>query len=286
MIRVRNHWILPVSVVLALLLGLLPLPAALQPLRPYWLALVLAFWVLEDSERVGDQAEPLVARIFERPERKLDASVVAAVRLDLERVEELAVPEQELERGAAQEAGGHLQPGGRAALDVVDPHRSAVAHDQRRLRLCVAPAHATGLREGDPSALDVSIHQRLATEAGRAALLLEIGCEVANPVVPGLDAGGRLGAGLRRTALDRRAIVAGTRRQGRAAHGKSHAEAATQPRVAYSFQKPHPRLRSRPGAHGPTPSRFRLPRSAWAAAPRAPSSRSADRSCLRAPSAR
>jgi rod shape-determining protein MreD len=53
MIRVRNHWILPVSVVLALLLGLLPLPAALQPLRPYWLALVLAFWVLEDSERVG-----------------------------------------------------------------------------------------------------------------------------------------------------------------------------------------------------------------------------------------
>jgi rod shape-determining protein MreD len=53
MIRVRNHWILPVSVVLALLLGLLPLPAGLQPLRPYWLALVLAFWVLEDSERVG-----------------------------------------------------------------------------------------------------------------------------------------------------------------------------------------------------------------------------------------
>lgn len=53
MIRVRNHWILPVSVVLALLLGLLPLPAALQPLRPYWLALVLAFWVLEDNERVG-----------------------------------------------------------------------------------------------------------------------------------------------------------------------------------------------------------------------------------------
>ncbi|MGI8561811.1 MAG: rod shape-determining protein MreD [Luteimonas sp.] len=53
MIRVRNHWILPVSVVVALLLGLLPLPAGLQQLRPYWLALVLAFWVLEDSERVG-----------------------------------------------------------------------------------------------------------------------------------------------------------------------------------------------------------------------------------------
>lgn len=46
-------WVLPVSVLLALLLGLLPMPALLQPLRPYWLALVLAYWVIEDSERVG-----------------------------------------------------------------------------------------------------------------------------------------------------------------------------------------------------------------------------------------
>lgn len=53
MIRTRRAWVLPVSVVLALLLGLLPLPAILQPLRPYWLALVLAFWVIEDSDRVG-----------------------------------------------------------------------------------------------------------------------------------------------------------------------------------------------------------------------------------------
>ncbi|MDQ3494932.1 MAG: rod shape-determining protein MreD [Pseudomonadota bacterium] len=53
MIRARNHWLLPVSFLLALLLGLLPLPAVLQPLRPYWLALVLAFWVLEDDARVG-----------------------------------------------------------------------------------------------------------------------------------------------------------------------------------------------------------------------------------------
>jgi rod shape-determining protein MreD len=52
-IRARNHWVLPVSVLLALLLGLLPLPEALQPVRPYWLALVVAFWVLEDNERVG-----------------------------------------------------------------------------------------------------------------------------------------------------------------------------------------------------------------------------------------
>ncbi|GAA4855007.1 rod shape-determining protein MreD [Luteimonas vadosa] len=53
MIRHRNHWPLPVSILLALLLGLLPLPEVLQPLRPYWLALVLAFWVLEDNARVG-----------------------------------------------------------------------------------------------------------------------------------------------------------------------------------------------------------------------------------------
>jgi len=46
-------WVLPVSVLLALLLGLLPMPGLLQALRPYWLALVLAYWVIEDSERVG-----------------------------------------------------------------------------------------------------------------------------------------------------------------------------------------------------------------------------------------
>ena len=38
---------------MALLLGLLPLPAMLQPLRPYWLALVVAYWVIEDPDRVG-----------------------------------------------------------------------------------------------------------------------------------------------------------------------------------------------------------------------------------------
>lgn len=53
MSRVRNGWVLPVSLLLALLLGLVPLPANLQPLRPYWLALVLAYWVLEEPERVG-----------------------------------------------------------------------------------------------------------------------------------------------------------------------------------------------------------------------------------------
>jgi rod shape-determining protein MreD len=53
MSRARNPWLLPLSVFAALLLGLLPLPVALQPLRPYWLALVVAYWVIEDPDRAG-----------------------------------------------------------------------------------------------------------------------------------------------------------------------------------------------------------------------------------------
>lgn len=53
MSRARHGWVLPVSVLVALLLALLPLPATLLPLRPYWLALVLAYWVIEEPERVG-----------------------------------------------------------------------------------------------------------------------------------------------------------------------------------------------------------------------------------------
>jgi rod shape-determining protein MreD len=53
MSRSRNGWVLPVSLLLALLLGLVPLPETLQPLRPYWLALVLAYWVLEEPGKVG-----------------------------------------------------------------------------------------------------------------------------------------------------------------------------------------------------------------------------------------
>jgi rod shape-determining protein MreD len=51
--RQRKAWLLPASVVVALLLGLLPLPASLLPLRPYWLALVVAYWVIEDPDRAG-----------------------------------------------------------------------------------------------------------------------------------------------------------------------------------------------------------------------------------------
>jgi len=51
--RSRSPWILPLSLFAALLLALLPVPPSLQPLRPYWLALVLAYWVMEDPERIG-----------------------------------------------------------------------------------------------------------------------------------------------------------------------------------------------------------------------------------------
>lgn len=53
MSRPRNGWVLPVSLLMALLLGLVPLPDVIQPLRPYWLALVLAYWVLEEPDKVG-----------------------------------------------------------------------------------------------------------------------------------------------------------------------------------------------------------------------------------------
>lgn len=53
MSRRYPSWLLPASVVAGLVLGLLPLPAALQPLRPYWLALVVAYWVIEDPDRSG-----------------------------------------------------------------------------------------------------------------------------------------------------------------------------------------------------------------------------------------
>ncbi len=51
--RSPRLWILPVSVLAALLLGLLPLPVQVQGLRPYWLALVVAYWVIEEPDRAG-----------------------------------------------------------------------------------------------------------------------------------------------------------------------------------------------------------------------------------------
>lgn len=41
------------SLILALLLGLLPMPPSVAPFKPYWLGLVLCYWVLEAPEKVG-----------------------------------------------------------------------------------------------------------------------------------------------------------------------------------------------------------------------------------------
>ncbi len=51
--RTHSRWVLPVSLLVALLLGLVPLPPTLQPLRPYWLALVVAYWVIEGPRDAG-----------------------------------------------------------------------------------------------------------------------------------------------------------------------------------------------------------------------------------------
>lgn len=41
------------SVAVALLLGLVPMPTTLAIFKPYWLALVLCYWLLEAPERVS-----------------------------------------------------------------------------------------------------------------------------------------------------------------------------------------------------------------------------------------
>jgi rod shape-determining protein MreD len=52
--RQRSHlWLFAVSVFAAYLLQLLPLPQALAPFKPYWLALILLYWALEEPERVS-----------------------------------------------------------------------------------------------------------------------------------------------------------------------------------------------------------------------------------------
>lgn len=52
--RLRAHrWLFAGSLGLAMLLQLMPLPSALLPFKPYWLALVLTYWALEVPDRVG-----------------------------------------------------------------------------------------------------------------------------------------------------------------------------------------------------------------------------------------
>jgi rod shape-determining protein MreD len=46
-------WAFWIGLALALLLMLMPLPAVIQPLKPYWPALVLIYWSLESTDRVS-----------------------------------------------------------------------------------------------------------------------------------------------------------------------------------------------------------------------------------------
>jgi rod shape-determining protein MreD len=52
--RHRAHFLLfLLSLILACLLQLMPLPELLLPFRPYWLGLILVYWALEEPERIG-----------------------------------------------------------------------------------------------------------------------------------------------------------------------------------------------------------------------------------------
>lgn len=53
MIRPPTHWLIHGSFFLGLLFAILPLPAAIQPARPYILAMLLAYWLIEAPNRVG-----------------------------------------------------------------------------------------------------------------------------------------------------------------------------------------------------------------------------------------
>ena len=48
-----QFWLFAGSLAFAFFLQLLPLPQALLPLKPFWLALVLIYWAIEAPERVG-----------------------------------------------------------------------------------------------------------------------------------------------------------------------------------------------------------------------------------------
>ena len=46
MINLRNIWIIPATLIFALALTLLPLPAWAQPFRPDWVTLVVIYWAM------------------------------------------------------------------------------------------------------------------------------------------------------------------------------------------------------------------------------------------------
>jgi rod shape-determining protein MreD len=46
-------WLFAGSILVAFLLQLMPLPLPLEPLKPYWIGLVLIYWTIETPERIG-----------------------------------------------------------------------------------------------------------------------------------------------------------------------------------------------------------------------------------------
>lgn len=52
-VLVRGTWLISATLVVALFLTILPLPAMAEDLRPQWVAMTLIFWALALPERVG-----------------------------------------------------------------------------------------------------------------------------------------------------------------------------------------------------------------------------------------
>jgi len=52
-VRRDRRWVVVATIGVAMLLTLLPLPAWLEPLRPYWVALVMIYWCLETVGLIG-----------------------------------------------------------------------------------------------------------------------------------------------------------------------------------------------------------------------------------------
>ena len=51
--QARGMWVIAVSILLAVILGIIPLPEWLEVWRPEWVSLVLVYWVIALPHRVG-----------------------------------------------------------------------------------------------------------------------------------------------------------------------------------------------------------------------------------------
>lgn len=53
MIRLSSFWLVAISILVALITLVIPLPISVSLARPYLLALVLCYWLLESPNRIG-----------------------------------------------------------------------------------------------------------------------------------------------------------------------------------------------------------------------------------------